>query len=73
MNTKLMCVFPIWQNLYFRKIWLYVNYDSSADGKEIDATSGSENLGLTSDNLNKLRDENTKGKWLGLFAKANAL
>ena len=50
-----------------------VNYNTSDDGKEIDATSGSENLGLTSDNLNKLRDENTKGKWLGLFAKANAL
>ena len=106
-----------------------VNYNISADGKEIDATSGSENLGPTSDvlkqrvegdiksfleknptvskedisselisqsgsgldpditpkgaiiqveriskatgiskdDLNKLIDENTKGKWLGLF------
>lgn len=106
-----------------------VNYNTSNDGKEIDATSGSENLGPTSDvlkervegdiksfleknptlskedisselisqsgsgldpditpqgakiqvdriskatgiskeNLNKLIDENTKGKWLGLF------
>jgi len=106
-----------------------VNYNTSADGKEIDATSGSENLGPTSDvlkqrvegdiksfleknptlskedisselisqsgsgldpditpqgakiqvdrvakatgiskdDLNKLIDKNTKGKWLGLF------
>ena len=106
-----------------------VNYNTSADGKEIEATSGSENLGPTSDvlkqrvegdirtfleknptlskediaselisqsgsgldpditpqgakiqvdriskatgiskdDLNKLIDENTKGKWLGLF------
>ena len=106
-----------------------VSYNTSADGKEIDATSGSENLGPTSDvlkervegdiksfleknptvskedisselisqsgsgldpditskgakiqvdrvskatgiskdDLNKLIDENTKGKWLGLF------
>jgi len=106
-----------------------VNYNTSTDGKEIDATSGSENLGPTSDvlkervegdiksfleknptlskedisselisqsgsgldpditpkgakiqvdriskatgiskdDLNKLIDENTKGKWLGLF------
>ena len=106
-----------------------VNYNTSNDGKEIDATSGSENLGPTSDvlkqrvegdiktfleknptvskedisselisqsgsgldpditpegakiqidriskatgiskdDLNKLIDENTKGKWLGLF------
>lgn len=108
-----------------------VNYNTSADGKEIDATSGSENLGpisdvlkervegdiksfleknptlskedisselisqsgsgldpditlqgakiqldrvskatgISKDDLNKLIDKNTKGKWLGLFGE----